>query len=217
MYMNLWVNRVRVVGMRFIYDARLCNNRFFWNESKIIVSAQKYPFSLRLIHWTMAVLIIGLITLGVIMTRFLTDEPYTQSMFYWHKSFGVVALMLIMLRIGFRLALNKQVPPLSSTLPKLEQIAAAVGHKLLYLLMLLVPLSGYLTSSAYGGNNAGIFFFGLRLPDALPKNQFLCDTFALMHTVTGYALATVIVLHIAAVIKHRYFDHHERDIVRRMW
>lgn len=176
----------------------------------------RYPLILRVFHWSMALLIIGLIFLGILMERFLTDESYTGDMFWWHKSFGVVALILISLRVWARFSLRKSVPGISATLPKLEQMAAAIGHKLLYLFMIVVPVSGYLMSSTFP-KSSGITLFGIPLPDALPKSDFWASIFTGMHTISAYCLAALIVLHIAAVVKHRYFDHHERDIVKRMW
>lgn len=177
---------------------------------------QKYPFTLRFFHWAMALIIIVAIVLGVLMARFLTDEPYTKDMFIWHKSFGVLAMIFIFFRMISRLILNKEVPPLSPTLPRYEVIGASIGHKLLYLLMIVVPLSGYLMSSTYP-QSSGIFLFTIRLPDALPKNLELSQTFTGIHIVTAYILTALIVGHIAAVVKHRYFDKHEKDILKRMW
>jgi cytochrome b561 len=164
-----------------------------------------YPMILRIFHWSMAVLIIGLILLGFIMAQVLPNETYTGDMFLWHKTFGVVALILIALRIIARLALNKEVPPLSSTLKRYERIGAAITHKMLYVLMVVVPVSGYLMSSTYP-KSSGITLFGLRLPDALPKNELLSQIFTGIHQVSAYLLAALIVLHIAAAIKHWYFD-----------
>lgn len=181
-----------------------------------MTNAVKYPLILRLFHWIMALLIIGMIILGFLMGQILTDEPYTGAMFTWHKSFGVVVLILITLRIFARVSLNKKVPPISAALARYEQIGAAIGHKLLYLLMVIVPVSGYLMSSTFP-KSSGIALFGIPLPDALPKNQAQADIFTAIHDVTAYCLAALIVLHIAAVIKHRYFDKQERDILKRMW
>lgn len=177
---------------------------------------QKYPFIMRLLHWSMALIIIGLIILGFLMGNVLTDEPYTRDMFIWHKSFGVLALILIALRLITRFSLNGRVPKLSSMMKKYELMAAKVGHVLLYVFMVIAPLSGYLMSSTYP-KSSGIALFGIPLPDALPKSDALAQFFTGVHIVSTYVLAALIVGHIAAVIKHMCFDKHDKDILKKMW
>lgn len=180
-----------------------------------MITPAKYPLVLRLFHWTMSILIIGMIILGFLMTQVLDDKPYTGALFLWHKSFGVLILMLIALRICARITLNHAVPPVLGTLPRYERIGSIIGHKLLYLLMVVVPLSGYLMSSAYP-KSSGIAFFGLPLPDALPKSEWLSQIFTGIHNVAAYCLAAVVVIHVAAVIKHRFFDAPDQDVLKRM-
>jgi cytochrome b561 len=178
--------------------------------------SQKYPFILRLFHWVMALIIIGLIVLGFLMARVLTDEPYTWALFTWHKSFGVLALILIALRLPARYMLRRMIPALPALMPKYERISAKIGHILLYSLMVIAPLSGYLMSSTYP-QSSGIALFGLKLPDALPKNDVWASIFTGIHIVSTYCLAAIIVVHLLAVMKHRYFDAHDRDILKKMW
>lgn len=175
----------------------------------------KYPLLMRLFHWTMSVIIIGLILVGFAMTQIFPDESFTGDLYKWHKSFGVVILILIGLRILTRIVLRKSVPPVMGNLPRIEQIASMIGHKMLYVLMVLAPLSGYLMSSAYP-KSSGIFLFGLKLPDALPKNQALAEFFTAVHVISVYCLAALVTVHIAAVIKHRYFDSKDQDVLKRM-
>jgi cytochrome b561 len=179
------------------------------------MSTNKYPFVMRLFHWTMSLIIIGLIVVGFLMTEVFTDEPFTRDLYQWHKSFGLVILILIGLRILTRVGNRKSIPPVLGTLPRYEQIASVVGHRLLYLLMVIAPLSGYFMSSA-NPKSAGVFFFGLKIPDALPKSQALAETFSEIHEFSVYCLAALIAIHFIAVIKHRFFDSKDRDVLRRM-
>jgi cytochrome b561 len=175
----------------------------------------KYPLIMRLFHWIMSLIIIGLIIIGFVMTQIFPDESFTGDLYKWHKSFGVVVLILIGLRIAVRLANSKSIPPMMTNLPRYEQIAATVAHKLLYALMVIAPVSGYLMSSAYP-KSSGIFLFGLKLPDALPKNEGLAEIFTEIHEVSVYCLAALIAIHIAGVIKHRFFDSKDHDVLNRM-
>lgn len=177
---------------------------------------KKYPQAIRVLHWTMAVIIIGLIILGFIMGNVLTNKPYTGEMYLWHKSFGVLALILIAIRIGTRYTLRKQIPALSAMMKKYELVAAKLGHVFLYVFMVIAPVSGYLMSSSYS-KSSGIFLFGLRLPDAIPKNDVLAEFFTDVHVVSAYILAALIVGHVAAVVKHRYFDKHRENLLKRIW
>jgi cytochrome b561 len=180
------------------------------------IHPKKYPQAMRVLHWTMALIIIGLIILGFLMGNVLTDEPYTKDLYFWHKSFGVLALMLIAIRIGTRYTLRDKIPALSTMMKKYELVAAKLGHVLLYVFMVIAPASGYLMSSAYS-KSSGILFFGLKLPDAIPKNDVLAHFFTSVHVVSAYILAALIVGHVAAVVKHRYFGKHRENLLKRIW
>jgi len=175
----------------------------------------KYPLIMRLFHWTMSLIIIGLIILGFTMTQIFPDESFTGDMYKWHKSFGIVILILIGLRILARLGLSKSIPPALSGLSPYEKIGSAIAHKLIYALMVIAPVSGYLETSAYP-KSSGIFLFGLPLPDALPKSQALADIFAGIHFYSVYLLAALVAIHLAGVIKHRFFDSKDKDVLGRM-
>ena len=172
----------------------------------------KYSLSSRILHWTMAVIILGLLGVGIYMTEFLDKESENRMMIYGlHKSFGVVALILIVVRIINRF-INKP-PALPDTIKKEERIAAHLGHIALYVLMLLVPLSGYLMSNSYG---YPVKLFGLQLPFLVEKNFDIGPIFSNAHFYFGYGLLAVVVIHIAAVAKHKFFDKEENDVLKRM-
>lgn len=171
----------------------------------------KYTLSSRIIHWIMAVIIISLIAVGIYMTEFLNSDSENRSLIYGlHKSFGVVILMLFIARIINRF-INKP-PALPDNFSKNEKIGANIGHIVLYILMLLVPLSGYLMSNSYG---YPVKLFGLELPFLVTTNYDLGKVFSALHFYFGYAILAVIVIHITAVIKHRYFEK-DKDVLNRM-
>jgi len=160
----------------------------------------------------MAVIILGLLGLGIYMTEFLDKESENRMMIFGlHKSFGVVALILILLRIINRFK-NKP-PALPETIKKYEQKLSHLTHYTLYILMLLMPLSGYLMSNYYG---YPVKLFGLQLPFLVEKNFDIGPIFSSAHFYFGYGLLFVVLLHIAAVIKHRFFDQKENDVLKRM-
>lgn len=160
----------------------------------------------------MAVIILGLLGLGIYMEDFLDKESENRMMIYSiHKSFGALVLILFFVRVVNRF-INKP-PTLPETLQKIERIGAHIGHIALYFLMLAMPLSGYLMSNSYG---YPVKLFGLQLPFLIGKNFESGKIFASAHSYFGYALIAVVLIHIAAVIKHKFFDQKENDVLKRM-
>ena len=172
----------------------------------------KYPLPSRIIHWLMAVVILFLLGLGMYMTDYLPkDAPNHLEIYSLHKSLGAIVLILIFVRILNRF-INKA-PKLPYTIKKSEQILSHLGHFGLYVLMLCVPLSGYLMSNSFG---YPVHLFSLELPMLVERNFELGKFFADAHGFLAYSLLGLIVIHILAVIKHRFFDRPENDVLKRM-
>ncbi len=172
----------------------------------------KYAKSSRILHWSIAVIIIGLLGIGIYMADFLDKEaPNRMQIYNLHKSFGVLVLMLVAIRIVNRFC-NKP-PHLPYTMPKYERILAHFAHALLYILMIIVPLSGYLMSNSFG---YPAMFFGYEMPFLIEKNFDLGKIFAEIHEITAYALLGIVTLHILGALKHRFFDIKENDVLKRM-
>ncbi len=182
------------------------------NSHQAFSDSNKYNTLMRVMHWLMAILIIGMLALGLYMDELPDDAPNRMDLYRLHKSIGVIVLALIAVRIVIRLF--SRVPPVPTALSSLEKIAATVGHKLLYLLMILVPLSGFVMSSA-NPKRYGVELFGYRLPD-LPASEMWAGIGHELHGPTAWALLIVVVIHVAAVIKHRVFDRPAGDVLPRM-
>jgi len=156
---------------------------------------QKYGAQLRIIHWLMFICFSVLFTVGYFMTEFKQAEPW--SWYALHKSFGVLVLMLLLLRWFTRF--TSQLPePADYMQGTGEKVAKSVVHTL-YLLMLLVPISGYLMSNLSGFS---VEFFGLALPTVLAENTDIKDLSDDIHFYLAYIFLAVIGLHILSVIKH---------------
>ena len=113
------------------------------------------------LHWAIAALVVTLVVLGFYMTglpRNTADRAYFVNL---HKSLGVLTLVLVVVRAGWRL--SHKPPPLPASTPAWQQRGAALSHGLLYAAMLLQPVTGYLMSS-FG--KFGVRFFGVPLPVA---------------------------------------------------
>ncbi len=158
-----------------------------------------------LLHWLMFFLISGLFTVGFYMAD-LPNSPQKLQIFSWHKWAGITALLLVLLRVTWRL-LNPP-PALPATMPAWQQRAAGWTHALLYLLMIAMPISGWLMSSAEGFQ---VVWFGvLPLPNLLEKNHALGETLGDVHSAFAFVLLGVLALHVAAALKHHVMD---RDTV----
>lgn len=161
------------------------------------------------LHWLMALLLLGLLALGFTMHD-LPLSPLKLKLYSWHKWAGVTAFALALLRLLWRL--GHPPPELPATMAAPLRRAAHAGHGLLYLLMLAVPLSGWLMSSAKGFQT--VWFGVLPLPDLLAKDKELGDLLQTVHLSLNLVFVAVIAGHVAAALKHHFID--GDDILRRM-
>lgn len=152
-------------------------------------------------HWVTAALIIGLLGLGFWMTDLPKGSPDRAFYFNLHKSFGVLAGLVILTRILWRVS-HKALPPASS-LQNWEVRISKLSHRLFYVLMVIQPLSGYI-GSAFG--KYGVKFFGLNVATWGTENPVLKRAFSEIHEIAGLALVTLLALHILATLKHRFLD-----------
>lgn len=176
----------------------------------------RYPTSLRVLHWVRAVLVIGMLWVGWHMTG-LNDEVASKYELYypWHKSFGVLAFLVVLAQIAVRLNTPTLPQPLT-TLARHEQVLSRLTQRAMYVLLVVVPLMGYSMSSTYTMSD-GVFFFGVNLPELLAKNDDWFVVFQWLHKVLAYTLLGLIVLHILGALKHRFYDKDQHnDVLRRM-
>ncbi len=168
-----------------------------------------YTKAAKSLHWLMAILLFGLLALGFYMQD-LPLSPQKLQFYSWHKWAGVTAFLLVLFRLAWRAT---HVPPaLPASMPKLMQFAAHAGHFLLYALMLAIPLSGWLMSSAKGFQT--VWFGLLPIPDLLDKNKELGNLLAQVHSALNFLFIAVLVSHIGAALKHHIID--KDDILTRM-
>ena len=145
------------------------------------------------LHWIIAVLILALLALGNYFVRLDEADPLRYLLTQWHKSFGVVVLLLVVLRVLWRL--THRPPPLPDHLKPWEKRAADLAHLLLYLLILAIPLSGWIMVSASPLELPTLLFNGLEWPhlppfESLPNKAAVSDWFAEVHEI-AYGFITV--------------------------
>ena len=160
-----------------------------------------------LLHWVMAILLIGLLVLGLYMVA-VPISLEKLKLYGWHKEYGMLALMLVMIRMVWRVA--NIIPSLS--LPLWEIIAARTVHWAFYGFMFAMPITGWIITSAAG---LPVSFFGLFVfPNLVSPHPDLMQLFQEIHEWLGYGLIATIVLHTSAALKHHFIN--KDDILKRM-
>lgn len=156
------------------------------------------------LHWLVAVAIIATFSLGLYMHE-LPLSPDKLRLYSWHKWTGVTIFLLVLARIVWRLSHRPPAPV--AGMPAWQQRAAEAVHVLLYVLMVAVPISGWLMSSAKGVST--VWFGVLPLPDLLEKSKELGDWLATVHKTLNLAMAALVLAHAGAALKHHLVDRDE--------
>jgi len=161
-------------------------------------------------HWIVALLIFAAFGLGLYMTDIPGFTPTKLKLFSYHKWIGITVLIFAVLRVLWRL--THPAPGPVPGMPKWQHAAAEAAHVGLYLLILAVPLTGYLLSVAAG---VKVVYLGLwELPMPFDKSDALKDIFSMAHEWLNWTMAAIVVVHILAALKHHVV---ERDgTLRRM-
>ncbi|MEN8217077.1 MAG: cytochrome b/b6 domain-containing protein [Pseudomonadota bacterium] len=170
------------------------------------MSIEKSHASIRVIHWIMFILFGIMFVLGVVMVEFKESEPW--AMYSFHKATGVLLFLLVWLRLMLRW--KTQVPPPSAEIkPQEHRIAQSVVH-LLYLFMIIVPITGYALSNIHGYD---VNFYGLPLPKLFPTVAEWENITSLLHEYLAYTFLGIITLHLLGIIKHHVKG---QEVLRRI-
>lgn len=163
-----------------------------------------------LLHWLVAVSIVGMIGFGLYISG-LSRGPDKTAIIQVHKSFGMIVLALLAIRLGWRL--RRGFPPPVAPLTGLEQKMSRIVHWALLVLPLVMVASGMVRSLAYA---RGIDVFGIPVvPRVLEeRNVALNEIAGAIHDGTAVALMVLITLHIAGALRHHFVK--RDDTLRRM-
>lgn len=168
-----------------------------------------YPASSRWLHWLMAAALIANFALGTSVHE-MQLSPQKLQLLAWHKWAGISLLGLVSLRLFNRLVFPRPAP---LPAPRWQQRAAIGVHALIYVLMFAIPLSGWLVSSAAG---ISVVYLGMwELPALLPKNLAWVDTLKELHEILNQSLLVLVMLHVAAALKHHIIDR-DRSLIRML-
>ncbi len=172
------------------------------------ISSQPYTPLLKVLHWGMALLIFSLIFAGLSMIRSL--EPWQPALLAVHKTLGVVVFLAVLIRLLVRFSSTS--PKLDNELPQIQRFIAKLSHILMYIAMLVMPISGFLMQNAAG---RPVYFFDLVLPSFVSIDLGLYGLFREIHGVTALILIILILMHICAALYHALI---RRDkVFESMW
>jgi cytochrome b561 len=177
----------------------------------------RYNLVAMLLHWLMALAIIGLIVAGKVMTDLSFADPMKFQLYQLHKSAGITILALAIARIGWRLL--HAPPPLPATMQPWERVAAGFTHAAFYVLMIAIPLSGWVMASASPTGIPTLWFDLFEVP-ALPglsggkDTSDIHDAAQETHELLANLTILLLLLHIGAALKHHFWN--RDDVLRRM-
>lgn len=158
--------------------------------------ADRYSLPAIVLHWAMAMLLTGQVGVGLYMVELPKRTPEVAYYYGLHKSFGLVALMLIALRLWWR---SRSKPPVLRNVSAVQEKAASTVHRLLYACMVMIPLSGFI------GSNFGKYpvkFFGYALPQLGWENPAVQAFFRYVHVAFVWLLCVLVAVHLLAVMYH---------------
>lgn len=171
----------------------------------------RYGATARALHWSIAALVLLQFPLAIWMDRFVEAFSETQFLLYnLHKTIGVTVLLLVVLRLAWRLI--SPPPPLPATMPRWERAAAHAGHAALYLLLFAQPIVGLLHGFASGFPT--VLFFVFTLPSPLAADRELTSLFGAAHFYLGWTFLAVVAIHVAAALRHHFLL--KDDVLSRM-
>jgi cytochrome b561 len=168
-----------------------------------------YPATSKLLHWLVAVCVLTTAPVAIAMTR-VGKGPTQDTLYFFHKSLGVLILVLMILRLINRLAVGALAA--DPDIEPWQKAVSSVVHTSLYVLLLAMPIVGYIANSAYG---AATPFFGLfELPSIVGKNEALATQLFAIHRWVGFLVIALVLLHVGAALYHQFIR--QDTVLKRM-
>lgn len=165
-------------------------------------SNEAYTATAISLHWLIAALMVSGFTLGWVMTSIPGFTPAKLRYVSWHKWIGVTVFALATLRILWRA--THRAPSLPPGMPAWQRAVAHLVHVLLYVLMVAIPITGYLFSSAA---NVPVVYLGIvPLPRLIAPDPTLKIIFKTAHLILNWGLAALVLAHVGAALKHQWID-----------
>jgi len=158
-----------------------------------------YPATSKWLHWLVAACVLLTVPVAIAMGR--VAQGPTQDMLYnLHKSLGVLIFILVVLRLANRLILGAPMP--APGIESWQKKLSSATHGSIYLLLIAMPIVGYIANSAYGAPTP---LFGLfNVPPIMGKNEPLSDVLFAIHRWAGFLLIALVGMHVAGALFHHF-------------
>ncbi|MEO8004405.1 MAG: cytochrome b [Betaproteobacteria bacterium] len=162
----------------------------------------RYTTTAMVFHWVVAILVLTMICLGFYMEGIPKGNADRAFFFNIHKSIGVTTALIVIARLLWRW--KNPAPALPSSMPAWEIQASKISHALLYMCIIVMPLSGFSATqfTKYGVN----YFYLFKIPPMGWEDKMIYDLLQGVHGVTAILLIALIVIHVLAALKHLLID-----------
>jgi cytochrome b561 len=207
----LWIQSftAMLTGVFLLFIAKLQSK----GSAVLILTAEnekdRYGRISRLLHWTIAILFISLIPMGIFASMIPEEINFRNAYYVVHKTIGVTVFLLVIARLIW----NKvsQRPPLDKSLTLTEQKLAHRAHNTLYFMMLFIPITGFMMTSYHG---YGTFFFFWELAPLWEQSNVYKIWGGFHKYLLPYLVYIVLGAHILGALKHQFIDKHNSAFKR---
>jgi len=173
-------------------------------------ATDRYGSVSRFLHWSIAILFLALIPMGIFTSIIPEDTAYRNAYYVVHKTLGVIVFLLLLIRLIWNGLSPK--PALESSLKPIERKLAHGVHFALYLMMIALPITGVVMTSYHGYPT---FFFAWELPPLWAPSDSATIIWGSLHKyLLPYLLYLILGAHILGALKHRYLDKHSEGMKR---
>lgn len=169
----------------------------------------RYGFVSRMIHWTTAILLIALIPIGIFASMIPEDSWFRNHYYVVHKTLGVLVFALLIIRLFWNTRSKR--PALDASLKPAEHRWAHRVHILLYMMMIAVPVTGYVMTSFHGYPT---YFFTLEIEPFWGKSDAYIIWGTFHKYILPYLLYVILGAHILGALKHHFIDKHDGALKR---
>jgi cytochrome b561 len=172
-------------------------------------TAERYGAVAKVFHWLTLLLLIGSFTIAYSMIG-LRISPRKLELYSYHKWVGVTVFLIVILRLAWRL--RNPAPPLPASTSPLQRRLAGLSHFMLYTILIVMPLTGWVMSSA---RNLPLVYLGLiEVPSPFGVNEALGNVLRTVHYILSLSLLFFVSVHVLAALQHHFIL--RDDILRRM-
>jgi cytochrome b561 len=170
---------------------------------------QTWGWVTKVLHWLVVILVVNQLFVGFLFATLSPEDTLWRRIFAVHTSIGLTILFLMTFRLVWRLLYP--VPELPDTLAPWQKVLARTHHYFFYLILIAMPVVGYLLVNAYGQPAT---FWGIEMPVLIGENEDLQKQLSLIHAIAAFVLIAAIAVHVAAALRHHYKL--KDNVLRRM-